>query len=251
MKIHLLSDVHLEFGKFKHTPPDCDVVVLAGDTSPGVKGLVWAAETFGDTPVISIAGNHEFYNSNRQLPRFYDRLHKKADELGINFLQNESLIIGDVRFVACTLWTDFNLLGNAPLSMVHAQTTMNDYEFIKQIGGGKLQTATVLAEHKRSMEWLTWELSVIHDGPTVVVTHHAPSEMSTGRRFHADSDNAFYATNLHTFVDIMKPEVWVHGHMHSSSDYMLYDTRVMTNPRGYVGQRGYNQDFDPNFVFEV
>jgi len=55
MKIHLLSDIHLEFGKFKHTPPDCDVVVIAGDTHPGVKGIIWASETFKDIPVITIA----------------------------------------------------------------------------------------------------------------------------------------------------------------------------------------------------
>ncbi len=241
----------MEFGSFKYTPPDCDVVVIAGDTHPGVKGLCWAAETYGDTPVIYIGGNHEFYSGNRQLPRFYDKLHKKAAELGINFLQNETLVIGDVRFVACTLWTDFSLCGNQPLAMLRAQQEMNDYRLIKQVGGGRLRPDTVLAEHKKSMEFLTDTLGEEFDGKTVVVTHHAPSEMSCGKKFQADPDNAFYASNLHRFVEVMQPTVWVHGHMHSSADYMMGDTRVVTNPRGYVGRSGYNQDFDPDFVFEV
>jgi len=258
MKISLLSDIHLEFGKFDHTPPDCDVVILAGDTSPGVKGLVWAAETFGDTPVIYIAGNHEFYNQNRQLPRFYDKLHEKAKGLGINFLQNETIVINGVRFVCCTLWTDYALLGDATLQMLSAQVTdsqgmraMNDYNLIKQRGGGKLFPATVLAEHEKSMEFLTEALAQEFDGPTVVATHHAPSEISCGYKFKGNSDNPFYASNLHRFIEVMDPTAWVHGHVHSSSDYMVFDTRVMTNPRGYVGRPGYNHDFDPNFVFEV
>ena len=253
MKIHLMSDLHLEFsgGKFKHTPPECDVVILAGDTSPGVAGLVWAAETFGDTPVISIAGNHEFYNQNRQVPRFYDKLHKKASELGIHFLQNESIVINGVRFIGCTLWTSFNLMGDQPLMMLLAEKEMNDYFAIKQVGGGKLRAQTVLNEHLESMSFLMDELEKKFDGPTVVVTHHAPSEMSVGPYFRNKIDNAFYASNLHGFIDVAQPEVWCHGHMHSSSDYMIYDTRVITNPRGYVGRPGYNNDFDPNFIFEV
>ncbi len=261
MKIHLLSDIHLEFGKFNHTPPECDVVVLAGDTHPGVRGLVWAAETFGDIPVISIAGNHEFYNGNRQLPRFYDRLKAKAAELGILFLQNETLIIDNVRFVACTLWTDFSLVGNQPLSMIRAQSIIStypyeqrlisDYSYIKQVGGGLLQTDTVLAEHYKSRQFLDDELCEDFNGPTVVITHHAPSEMSCSKYFQGDSDNAFYATNLENMIGAMKPTVWCHGHMHSSSDYMIYDTRIVTNPRGYVGRSGYNDNFDPSFVFEV
>jgi Icc-related predicted phosphoesterase len=133
----------------------------------------------------------------------------------------------------------------------YEQRTINDYTYIKQVGGTRLRPDTVLAEHEKSMEFLTEVLSLEHDGPTVVVTHHAPSEMSCGNYFKADDDNAFYATNLHRFVEVMQPAAWVHGHMHSSADYMMGDTRVLANPRGYVGRPGYNQDFDPNFVFEV
>lgn len=262
MKIHLLADIHLEMsgGKFNHTPPDCDVVILAGDTASGVAGLVWAAETFDDTPVIMIGGNHEFYNQNRQMPRFYNKLHKKANELGINFLQNEILVIGEVRFVCCTLWTDYNLMGNQTLLMLQTQAitmpnnkrAMNDYNFIKQRGGGTLFPTTVLAEHEKSMKFLTEALATEFDGSTVVVTHHAPSEMSVAPYFKdRGSENAYYASNLHRFIEVMDPTVWVHGHVHSSNDYMIFDTRVISNPRGYVGRFGYNQDFDPNFVFEV
>ncbi len=60
MRIHVLSDLHLEFEGF--TPPEvsADMVVLAGDTDTGTKGIRWAAKTFPDTPVMYVLGNHEY-----------------------------------------------------------------------------------------------------------------------------------------------------------------------------------------------
>ena len=56
MRIHVMSDLHLEFGEF--TPPEtnADVVILAGDIHLGTRGIEWAQRTFGDKPVIYIAG---------------------------------------------------------------------------------------------------------------------------------------------------------------------------------------------------
>lgn len=251
MKIHLVSDVHLEFGKMKYTPPECDVVIVAGDTAPGVQGLVWAKKTYGDIPVVAIAGNHEFYN-RRILSKHYADLKKKAEELGIFFLQNESVVIDGVKFSGATLWTDFTLIGNQPLAMVRAAMEMNDYNQILQAPKETLKPVTILNEHKASMEFLTNDLSEDFEGPVVVVTHHAPSELSVGPNFKGDDSNCFYATNLERFIEIMEPTVWVHGHMHSSSDYMVGTTRVVTNPRGYIGySAGYNHDFDDKFIFEV
>jgi len=45
-------------------------------------------------------------------------------------------------------------------------------------------------------------------------------------------------------------KVWVHGHMHDPVDYMIGETRVLANPRGYIPWELGN-GFDPNFTFEV
>lgn len=65
MKIHVLSDLHLEFDIFKPESTDADVVVLAGDIDVRSKGIAWARETFPDQEIIYVAGNHEFYGSQR------------------------------------------------------------------------------------------------------------------------------------------------------------------------------------------
>lgn len=254
MKIHLLNDLHLEFsgGKFAgYVPPvDADVVVLAGDINPGVLGLMWAAETFV-VPVISLAGNHEFYGK-RRLHKHYDKMHDKAAKLGIHFLQNESIVIDGVRFLVATLWTDFSLMGNQPLAMIEAQGTMNDYKLILQNNrnSATLMPSTVLHEHNVSMEFLTEELNKDFDGPTVVATHHAPSEQSCLPDFRGNPLNHCYATNLERFVEAFDIALWVHGHIHCSQDYMIGDTRVVCNPRGYEGHAE-NVNFDPNLLLEV
>jgi len=66
MRLHILSDLHLEFESF--TPPtvEADAIILAGDVSPGHEGLKWALKTFPDRPVIYVLGNHEFYGEELQ-----------------------------------------------------------------------------------------------------------------------------------------------------------------------------------------
>src|SRR5665213_3174302 len=129
MKIHLLDDVHLEFGRFKHTPPKCDVVILSGDIGVGLMGIEWAQETF-DVPVIYVAGNHEFYGKKRRFLSHQEKLRKKAAGSNVHVLQNEAVVIDGVRFLGTTLWTDFNLYGNQPLGIMTAQQTMSDFREI-------------------------------------------------------------------------------------------------------------------------
>ncbi|MDP3311133.1 MAG: metallophosphoesterase family protein, partial [Polaromonas sp.] len=78
MRLHILSDLHLELASFE---PDAaaveqaDLVVLAGDIHKGVNGISWARRTFPDKPVIYVAGNHEFYE--QYWPLLADKLRKE------------------------------------------------------------------------------------------------------------------------------------------------------------------------------
>lgn len=58
MKIHVLSDLHLETGPYEiphHM--QCDVIVAAGDIGVGTEGIEWL-KTLGK-PVVYVLGNHE------------------------------------------------------------------------------------------------------------------------------------------------------------------------------------------------
>lgn len=61
MKLHVLSDLHLEFSAFVPPKIEADVIVLAGDIGKGNSGIYWAGNTFPDKPIVYLASNHEFY----------------------------------------------------------------------------------------------------------------------------------------------------------------------------------------------
>jgi len=64
MKLHVLADLHLDFGTVEIPPTDADVVVCAGDVHTGAQGLEWIKTRFEGRPVIYVLGNHEFYHES-------------------------------------------------------------------------------------------------------------------------------------------------------------------------------------------
>ena len=83
----------------------------------------------------------------------------------------------------------------------------------------------------------------------MVITHHAPSIGSVPRDFHRNPVSAAYASNLDELVEQSGAALWVHGHLHSQSDYRIGNTRVVCNPRGYPDER--NPAFVPDLVIEI
>ncbi len=267
MKINLLSDLHLEFMPMQHVVPvEADVVIMAGDIHPGVRGIIWAYENIG-IPTVMVAGNHEFYGK-RILQKHYPKMQAKTDEMNklagdvrYHFLQDKTIVIDGVRFIGTTLWTDFNLNNNQPMDMMYAQQVMNDYYEIHQADdkipqGKKLSPHTVLTEHHIARHFIRSELEKPFDGKTVVVTHHGPTELSIDSDFKAERSNAFYVSRLENLIFEFEPVLWVHGHVHRSVNYKIGDTRIITNPRGYpVGfgpmHQMENENFDPDILIEI
>jgi Icc-related predicted phosphoesterase len=68
--------------------------------------------------------------------------------------------------------------------------------------------------------------------------------------FRDDPVCAAYASDLDAFIEQAQPQLWVHGHIHSSRDYRVGRTRVVCNPRGYVPFEP-NAGFDPALVIEL
>ena len=110
---------------------------------------------------------------------------------------------------------------------------MNDYVQIR-VGQRPLMPRDLLEIHRETHDWLLTELARPHDGPTVVVTHHAPLFAS----WHLAADSVFkgaYCNNLVRLVREHAIDVWIHGHVHARSSYLANAVRVVCNPRGYDG----------------
>ncbi|HEX9937414.1 MAG TPA: metallophosphoesterase [Longimicrobium sp.] len=246
MKLHVVSDLHAGFAPYE--PPDtgADVLVLAGDVDVGVRGMKLAQQWARERPVIYVAGNHEFYGES--IPRHISRLADAAAGTEVRFLENEAAVVGGVRFLGCTLWTDFDLFGERMRSAAAAKAVMNDFRSIRvDPVYRRFDPVDAMGLHGRSLRWLLQRLDEPFDGPTVVVTHCAPSLRSVKPLHRSDPVTAAYASNLDALLD-GRAALWIHGHTHFCCDYADGGTRVIANQRGYPHE---DTGFDPAFTVEV
>jgi predicted phosphodiesterase len=247
MRLHILSDLHLEFGAFEPPEVEADVVVLAGDTDRGLRGAAWARGAFQDRPVVYVAGNHEYYG--KALPKLTNQLREANDE-ALHFLEQETVELGGIRFFGCTLWTDFRLTGNPGLARMTAELRMNDYRKIRVSPQyRKLRATDTIQLHHRSREWLEAAAQRGETRDAVIITHHAPSARSLEPGYEADALSPAYASTLDELIGASGAKLWIHGHTHRPVDYTIGGTRVLSNPRGYVDEPA--PGFDPGLVVEI
>ena len=250
MKIQVLSDLHIEFEAFNVNTDNADLVVLAGDIHVDNRGVLWALENIKDKPVLYVLGNHEFYDM--AYPELVDSLKELTQDSNVKILENDTFSYNGVNFMGCTLWTDFSLYGDAKLAELECQHVMSDYRKIRVSPKfSKLRALDVSLIHSHSLNWLTKELEK-HKGETnVVISHHGPSVKSLPKykRNRDNLINAAYVSHLDYILTDYKPSMWLHGHLHNSSDYTLGDCRVVCNPRGYPKDR--NPDFIAELVLEL
>jgi len=262
VRIRPISDLHIEAGdQLELKPAGEDLIVLAGDIAMHVESVAIARQFAAQTgaPVLLISGNHEFYRDRGQTHTWESTLHDLRDaadhtdvvEPGcVTFLENSSVIYHGARFIGATLWTDMNLFGDDDWVRLIVARQIPDYEFIYLDKNKNLSIEHVMARHALSRSFLRDRLTEPFDGPTMTVTHHAPSLHSIPERYRGDKMSAAFASSLDEMIAALGPTLWVHGHTHQSLDYRLGNTRVVCNPRGYRG-RDRNRQFNPNLLVEI
>jgi predicted phosphodiesterase len=248
MRLHILSDIHLEFEPFDPPEVEADIVILAGDIHLKSKGLAWAKERFRSGPVIYVMGNHEYYGT--ALPKHTAALKAEAKGGNIHVLETDVLELGGVTFLGCTLWTDFEVFGDPRIAGYMATQQMTDYRRIRVSPSyRKLRSIDTAVLHRRSVRWLEEELRARRGERMVVVTHHAPSLRSVPEGLRENILSAAYASNLERLVAESGAALWIHGHIHAASDYVIGETRVVCNPRGYPDE--VNTGFIDDWTLEV
>jgi predicted phosphodiesterase len=238
MKILVYSDLHTEFEDFTPPATGADVVILAGDIGVKTRGVQWANAAFG-CPVIYVCGNHEFYDGH--LERTLEEM-KAVAASHVHVLENECWIWNQTRFLCATAWTDFSLTGSTDIAMRRAAELMNDFRVIRTgADNRRLRPEDVAVRNLASRTWLSQELSKPFAGLTAVVTHHAPLVgVLNGPRDHLDAAYANHWPDL-----VHQADLWVFGHTHCPVDLMERDCRVVSNPRGYPGERlQFRSDFE-------
>lgn len=286
MKIKLVSDLHLEFSDINITNNDnADVLILGGDimvaqdlhdhpepantadqaaiaNGTGLGRRQQAAQRFRDflkrcsfsfPHVVYVAGNHEFYNG-----KFYAGIDYLREECAkypnVYFLECDTKVIDDVTFVGATLWTDMNK--GDPMTMHAIEGMMNDFRIIKndKRNYAPMSARDVVDRHARTLQYFRTVLAEQHDRKFVVVGHHTPSFQSAHPMYKNQYlMNGGYHSELSEFI-LNHPQIklWTHGHTHHPFDYMIGETRVVCNPRGYESD-GYSEEtgWNPNLILEI
>ena len=250
---------------------DCDLLNLMGEATTSFRFHTFMQECSERFPnVIYVAGNHEHYDGDYAIT--LSKLKEKFSYLkNVHILDKEQVTLNDITFIGGTLWTDMNKEDS--LTLFHIKRAMNDFRIVENsnrmvsrkvpvykkdqegnylkdennylIDDGfkfKQEVSTfspedAVEDHHKMMEYIKHVVAGMHDKKFVVVGHHAPSKMSTKPRYQHDTlMNGGYSSDLSEFMlDHPQIKVWTHGHTHDKFDYMIGSTRVICNPRGYIG----------------
>ena len=244
MRLRILSDLHLEIRPIELPAVEADVVILAGDIANGAQGIEWARRVF-DVPVIYVPGNHEPYDG--EFGATLEALRTAARRSGVELLDCGERVIGDVRFVGCTLWTDYSLAPEAVRTACidAARRTTPDYHAIRH-GERAFAPEDAISLHEVHRAWLARALDRPFAGTTVVITHFAPHPGSIAPAYANHPDNPGFVVNLQSMMGLAP--LWIHGHTHTFFDYVVSGTRVVCNPRGYANE---SPGFVADFVVEI
>jgi Icc-related predicted phosphoesterase len=263
MRVALASDLHLEFQDINlKNEEGADVLILSGDimiaedlhNHPEMSSNVNVDDlgrrqsvalrfrdflkrcSFQFPHVVYVAGNHEFYHG-----RWKASLQHLRDECArfnnVYFLENDTKVIDDVTFIGATLWTDCNK--GDPLTLHSLTDMMNDFRIIRndEHGYTKLRPAHIMYRHQQTLSYLKAVLPDMKDRKIVFVGHHAPTKLSTHPKYVREYlMNGGYSSDLSDFIlDHPEIKLWTHGHTHDPFDYVVGETRIVCNPRGYAG----------------
>lgn len=281
IRVQTISDLHAEHDAarlpgLEEVATAADIVVVAGDTARSADSVRLASDLFPEAPVlVLVGGNHEHYNTAEDIDTGLALMAREAERLSrpghqIVVLENQaaSVLVGQVtvRILGCTLWTDYALFDDPDQDRMRVSMGLNDYRAIRGrrdgngqgILGGQFPVTTheLLERHQESVRFLAEQLTLPHDGPTIVVTHHLPSMRSVSKTYRRQRVSAGFASKLDHLV-ALGATLWLHGHTHTSCNWRDDNgTLVVCNPMGYsrdtmVGWQRENEKFNPRLVIDI
>lgn len=273
MNLQLFSDLHLEADPgFTATPAaDADLLVLAGDVGSyqtrrdgsAMDEPDWGLQRFSPlpqyagwpVPVLFVPGNHEY--DNLDWDDAHAGLRRACDRLGIGWLEREAVVLKGVRFVGTTLWSDYDALvppGSTETERLRqrekAFRAANFYlhKMAGQRAGALFDAAAMRELALQCQDWLRAELAKPHAGPTVVVTHFAPTLHSADPRYGLTPGTAGFCNALDDLLPLA--DLWLHGHLHCPTDLQIGRCRLVANPLGYA-RKDEQAGFRPRLTVHV
>jgi Icc-related predicted phosphoesterase len=253
--MQILSDLHVDVYPIKPVTIASEVVVVAGDTCEGVLKAFEHLRRLVPTPIpiVMVLGNHEYYR--RFISNELAAAREQAPAFNIHMLENDTVTLGNgagVRFVGATLWTDYRIFGEPrqAASMNTCAKGMNDHRLIgwQKTPWLRFRPREAALLHQQSKAFIAETLATSFAGPTVVVSHHAVHWSSIHPQFRSDPLTSAFLSDQSELIEAYQPTLWIHGHVHNSSDYHIGQTRIVCNSHGYGAE---NPEFNGALVVEL
>jgi UDP-2,3-diacylglucosamine pyrophosphatase LpxH len=247
-RLHIMSDLHLDLRPERRRKEFIEKLKVDGDEILVLPGDICSlsSENQSDTFrlmedfcsrykwVVYTPGNHEFWNTNPAGgQRMLTKLSERFDNLTV-LRSGKVHIIGGKRFLGDTMWFPFD-----PTNFMY-ERNMPDFKMVEDLGSWAYAQNSIFTEFLR-----------VHCEPgDIIVTHHMPSFKSVPERFQNSQINRFFVSDQRKVIERNRPGLWIHGHTHTRFDYMLGDTRVLCNPRGYIGEQSVH-DWNPELKITI
>ena len=271
-----------------HDLSDRDPFSVMGEHTKSNKYHTFFQECCARFPhVIYIAGNHEHYHGDyaKSIPHLKEKL---GYLVNLHILDKESVLLNDVMFVGGTLWTDMNKEDPITLSQIRRMMNdykiidnsnemvnyrayipkdkpvgVTDHQWFNETPHEDRHTVEfkqrpahfspqdTVDDHKAMLKFIDDQLAKVPATQKVVIVgHHSPSKLSTKPQYEGDVIvNGAYSSDLNEFIlDRPQIKVWTHGHTHHEFDYMIGSTRIVCNPRGYIGYEARADEFKLMYV---
>jgi predicted phosphodiesterase len=268
LKIHYLSDIHLEFYDITKIPrilqqivPQSPICVLAGDIGYPfqstyevfLRGIHSKFEH-----IFLIHGNHEYYQLKNNKGKSNEEIVEKTREIiethnlhKIHFLHNSHYDLpnstldpngsegsresSNFRFIGSILWSKIE----------DKRYLSNDYELIYTNGVDQLNETHELCKNYIKNALIQAQNE---DKKVIMITHHLPS-FKLNHPKYAKYLNYHQCFSSHSDDLINEPvKLWIFGHTHMDINMKINDVCCVANPIGYKGEK-----LNPNFnrVVEV
>lgn len=251
MRLWVWSDIHDEIGGSITLPPrpDADAIVIAGDLGHArrIGDIAKFYIDHYDLPIIYVAGNHEFYlqksmeNAIEAMEFAEQRSINEGWKHPFNFLNRNTLVIGNTRFIGATLWVDMALGAISHDDRIwrlhEAISALNDFRAIKFRKDKVFRPADMIQLFRQDAAYIREQLLQPFDGKTVVLTHHMPHPDCTPEIYKTNKHNYLFASSEKPFGELLNsehaPDIWVCGHTHEAFDIEIGRSRIVCNPHGY------------------
>lgn len=237
MKVKILSDLHIESHRFDYQYGGEDLVVLAGDIDTRNQHDYLLNNI--KVPTVFVLGNHELYfSSMKECERYFAE--QEAIRDNFYWLHNTWEVINDVAIFGGMMCTDFSYDNRLGIGKAVAQDFINDFRF-----------SWTLKDHENEFELFKNRLEcflVATEGmKRIVISHFMPHPAGIDHQYKGSALNSYFCRDMREYMGW--EGLWIYGHTHTGSDFMEGDTRVISNPRGYRGER--SEPYNQQLIVEV